>query len=77
MATNALLDLFMNYEFVIHAAKDGGFFWTYRNVRGNTEPICWSETYTTKQSCQESIQKVKSGAATAQIRDTTASGLLR
>lgn len=59
----------MTYEFQIHKAKDNGYFFTYRNTQGNTEPICWSETYTTKQSCRDAIQKVKDGAATAQIID--------
>jgi uncharacterized protein YegP (UPF0339 family) len=77
MATNQLADIFfLAYEFVIHRSRDNQYYWTYSNIRGNTEPIAISEMYTTKQSCKDSIAKVKDGANSAVVRDTTTSGLL-
>lgn len=61
----------MNYEFVVRQSKDGQYYFTYRNSRGNTEPICWSENYTTKQACLDAIDKVKYGAGKAPITDLT------
>lgn len=68
--------LYNTYEFKIQRSKDKQFYWTLHNTVGNTEPFAQSEMYTTKQSCQESIQNVKSHAAAAKINDTTAGGLL-
>ena len=59
----------MSYEFVIHRSKDSQYYFTYRNVQGNTEPICWSEQYTTRQSCLDAINKVKQGASGAAVKD--------
>jgi uncharacterized protein YegP (UPF0339 family) len=57
----------MGYQFSIHKNDKGEFYFIYRNVRGNVEPICWSEGYKTKQSCEDAINKVKAGAANAPI----------
>lgn len=78
MATpNQLADaLFPQYEFVIRKSKDHQFYWVLHNTKGNTEPFAISETYTSKQSCQESIATVKRVAASAGIADETGSTLL-
>ena len=69
---NSLADaLFNSYEFKIQRSENKQFYWTLHSKRGNTEPFAISEMYTTKQSCQESIQNVKIHAAAASINDTT------
>lgn len=64
---NALLA--NSYRFEINRSKDRQFYWTLHNTVGNTEPFAQSETYTSKQSCLESIERVRSNAARATIKD--------
>jgi uncharacterized protein YegP (UPF0339 family) len=55
------------YQFTIKKNLKGEFYFVYHNTHGNTEPICWSEGYTTKQHCIDAINTVKTGAASAPI----------
>lgn len=55
------------YVFSIHTNAKGEFYFVYHNIHGNVEPICWSEGYKTRQSCVDAINKVKAGAASANI----------
>lgn len=57
----------LTYQFSIRNDAKGHFYFVYHNTRGNTEPICWSEGYSTRQGCIDAINKVKAGAATAPI----------
>jgi uncharacterized protein YegP (UPF0339 family) len=57
------------YRFTLHRSHDGQFYFTYHNSRGNTETICTSETYTTKESCVDAINIVRSGAKDATFED--------
>lgn len=59
-------------QFRIHRSKDGQFYWTLHSLTGNKEVIVQTETYTTKQSCQHSIERIKQSAASAEIEDKTA-----
>jgi uncharacterized protein YegP (UPF0339 family) len=59
------------YEFKIHKSKDGQFYWTIHNTKGNKEPVATSETYTSKQNAEHSISQVKRLAAGAVITDLT------
>jgi uncharacterized protein YegP (UPF0339 family) len=65
--------LIPSYRFEIKLAKDGQFYWVLHNTRGNVEPVAQSETYTTKQSCINSINLVKAQAPRAPIIDSTLS----
>ncbi len=55
--------------FKIRRSSNNQFYWTFHNVRGNTEPMAQSETYTSKQSCEHSIDQLKRFAANAAIDD--------
>lgn len=68
---NLLSALQFEYRFTLIKSDKGQFHFTFHNTRGNTEPICWSEPYTTKQACIEAMNKVKAGAATASFEDRT------
>ncbi len=57
----------LSYQFSILQNKQGQFYFVFHNTHGNTEPICWSEAYTTRQSCAEAANKVKVGAASAPV----------
>lgn len=59
------------YVFKIHKSRDGQFYWTFHNTAGNTEVICQSETYTTKQNAQNAIDLVKRFSASARTLDLT------
>ena len=66
MATNILQGLLGNsYQFTIHRNSKNEFYFVYHNTIGNTEPICWSEGYSSKQKCQAAIKLVRDGAASA------------
>ncbi|MFW5714126.1 MAG: YegP family protein [Brevefilum sp.] len=56
-------------KFEIKKASNGEFYWVY--VAANGEPICRSETYTTKQSAKHSIEVVQKNAASAEVVDLT------
>lgn len=56
-------------RFVIDKAKDGQYYWRFRARNG--EIICHSETYTTKQSCQNSIQVMQREVPQAEVLDVT------
>lgn len=72
---NKLMTLLGNtYEFVIKDSINGQFYWIFHNTVGNTEPICQSETYTSKQSCQTSIDILRSSAGSATVSDKTVRG---
>lgn len=43
-------------KFEIYIGQDKWYHWRLR--AGNGEPICWSEGYTRKESCLESIRIV-------------------
>lgn len=55
------------YTFSIRVNASGDHYFVFHNVHGNTEPICWSEGYSTRQHCIDAINKVKMGAAGASI----------
>jgi uncharacterized protein YegP (UPF0339 family) len=57
------------YEFKIRKSKDGQFYWTLHNTRGNVEAVAQSETYKSKQSAYAEIQQIMRLAATAVITD--------
>jgi uncharacterized protein YegP (UPF0339 family) len=57
------------YRFTVRLSRDGQFYFTYHDSRGNTEPICTSETYTSKESCVDAINAIRSGAANASFED--------
>ena len=52
-------------KFVIKRSSNWQYYWVF--VASNGEVICTSETYTTKQSAEHSIQVVKNLAANAPI----------
>ena len=56
-------------RFEIHNAKDGQFYFTL--IAPNNEIIATSETYTTKQNCQNGIDSIKTNATNARIDDKT------
>lgn len=58
-------------QFRINKSVNGEFYWTLHSIAGNKEAIAQSETYTTKQSCQHSIGRIKQSAASAEIEDKT------
>ncbi len=53
------------YVFSIHINAKGDHYFVFHNAYGNTEPICWSEGYSSRQKCVDAINKVKAGAAGA------------
>jgi uncharacterized protein YegP (UPF0339 family) len=56
--------------FILYKDNQGQWRWTYRAA--NHEAICVSsESYTTKQNAQHSINLVKTGSASARIYDDT------
>lgn len=59
------------YEFKIHKSTNGQFYWTLHNTKGNRESVATSETYTSKQSAEHSINQVKRLAAGAIVTDLT------
>lgn len=61
--------LYPQYQFTVHRAVTGQFYFSYRDKGGNVEAICWSEMYTTKENCVRAIETVKNGAATADLVD--------
>lgn len=56
-------------RFELYRDVTGGFRWRLR--AGNSEPVCWSESYTTKEAAINSINWVKSFALMAPIHDLT------
>jgi hypothetical protein len=52
-------------KFVIKRSSNWQYYWVF--VASNGEVICTSETYTTKQSAEHSIQVVKNLAANAPV----------
>ena len=66
-----LLGGFGKYEFTIRWSKDKQFYWTLHSARGNTEAVATSETYTTKESAEHSINQIKQLVAAADIQDLT------
>lgn len=55
--------------FVIEKAKNDQFYFVIK--ADNHEPLCNSETYTTKQSAKNAISVIQKGAADAKIVDKT------
>lgn len=55
-------------KFVIKKSSNDQYYF-YLQVNSNI--VVTSETYTTKQSCKDSIESVKKNAADATIEDTT------
>ena len=56
-----------NPKFQVFKGKDNQFY--FRLKAANGEVICSSEGYTTKQSCLNGVQAVKSVASTAPIEE--------
>ena len=52
-------------RFIIKLDKNGKYYWVL--VAANNETICWSESYTSKQHVQLSIELVKRYASTLQV----------
>lgn len=72
IVSNAMSDiLFGQYEFQIRRSGDHQFYWTLHNTNGNREPVATSETYTSKQSAEHSIQQVRQFAGSAKVTDLT------
>lgn len=71
--SNALANaLYMSgYSFEIKQSRDGQYYWTFHNNTGNTEAIAQSETYTTKQSCINSLALLQVNAEKAGVKDLT------
>ena len=59
----------MPAEFEILDSSNGQFYWRFKS--GNGEVVATSETYTTKQSCQNGIDSLKRDASTARVQDLT------
>ncbi len=57
----------MSYKFTIHINQKGEHYFVFHNAHGNVEPICWSEGYSSRQACIDAINKVRNGAASADI----------
>ena len=58
-------------QFEIRKASNEQFFWVFQG--NNNEVICTSETYRRKDSATNSIQVVKTQAASASINDRSGS----
>ena len=56
-------------EFQIRRAKSGGYWWHL--VAANSEIVCSSQVYTTKEACIDGARWVKINASSAQIYDYT------
>ena len=54
--------------FQIHTAQGGSFYWTLQD-QGNSETLCHSETYTTKEAARNGIEAAISAASGGKIQD--------
>lgn len=61
-------------KFVIYRDKAG--YWRWRLVAGNGERVAASEAYVSKQNAIRSAERVRALAASAQIVEQSAVGLL-
>jgi uncharacterized protein YegP (UPF0339 family) len=68
-STGGLLGALQQYQFTVHRNTKGEFYFVYHNIHGDVEPICWSEGYSSKQACDNAINKVRNGAAAALYSD--------
>ena len=59
----------MTAEFEIKCASNGQFFFIFKSAKGKT--VVTSETYTTKQSCQSSMNALKKENPDAKVHDIT------
>ncbi len=57
-------------RFRIGKSSNGQYYFEIQ-AAGNYETLATSETYTTKQACQEAINQIKAGATTATVVDNT------
>jgi uncharacterized protein YegP (UPF0339 family) len=56
-------------RFEIKKSQEGQYYFTL--IASNNEVIATSETYTTKQSCEDGIDSVKRNAPNARVDDKT------
>jgi len=55
--------------FVIHKASDSQYYFTI--VAGNNKVLCTSETYTQKESAKGTIEAIRLGMSSVEIKDLT------